>query len=69
MSMRTAKYAITEDGHHFQKEGEKYYRVSKIYKETFDRATNSLLKRELNWDNHSEVMFDYSLIPEDQIGG
>ena len=62
-------YAITEDGHHFQKEGEKYYRVSKIYKETFDRATNSLLKRELNWDNHSEVMFDYSLIPEDQIGG
>ncbi len=60
-------YKIAEENHHFQKEGEKYFRVSKIYKETYDRSTNELLKRELNWDNHSEVMFDYTQIPEAQI--
>ncbi|MBQ5383542.1 MAG: VanW family protein, partial [Treponema sp.] len=60
-------YKIAEEGHHFHKEGEKYFRVSKIYKETYDRRTNELLKRELNWNNHSEVMFDYAQIPAEQI--
>lgn len=60
-------YEITEEGHCFRKEGEKYYRVSKIYKKVTDRNTGELLRKELVWDNHSEVMFDYSLIPQDQI--
>lgn len=57
------RYRIVEEGHHFQKEGGKYYRVSKIYKETLDAQTGQLLDRELVLDNHSEVMYDPALIP------
>ena len=57
------RYRIVEEGHHFQKEGGKYYRVSKIYKETLDAQTGQLLHRELVLDNHSEVMYDPALIP------
>jgi vancomycin resistance protein VanW len=32
-------YEITEEGHHFAKEGDKYFRISKIYKLTKDRQT------------------------------
>lgn len=60
-------YKLAEENHHFTKEGDKYYRVSRIYKETFDKSTDSLLAKDLIWDNHSEVMYDYSLIPQDQI--
>ena len=31
------------------------------------RATNEVLNKELILDNHSAVLYDYSLIPEDQI--
>ena len=34
---------------------------------TIDRATGETIKRELIWDNHSKVMFDYSFIPKEQI--
>ena len=61
------RYDLVEEDHHFRKEGEKYYRVSRIYRRTIDRKTGDVLKKELVLDNHSEVMFDYSLIPEDQI--
>lgn len=58
------RYRIVEEGHHFQKEGGKYYRVSKIYKETLDAQTGQKpLHRELVLDNHSEVMYDPALIP------
>ena len=59
-------YEIVEENHRFQKEGDKYYRVSKIYRNSIDRATGALLEKKLVWDNHSEVMYDYSLIPADQ---
>ncbi len=59
-------YRLVEEGHHFQKEGEKYYRVSKIYKETMDKETKKVVNRELVLDNHSEVMYDYELIPKEQ---
>jgi vancomycin resistance protein VanW len=71
--MRTTKefpytYRIAEEDHHFHKEDDgKYYRVSRIYIETLDRQSGTVVKRELNWKNHSEVMFDYSLIPQEQI--
>ena len=55
-------YRLAEEGHHFQKEGDKYYRVSKIYHETYDKETGELLKRELILDNHSQVMYAPDLI-------
>ena len=60
-------YRIVEEGHHFRKEGTKHYRVSKIYRETYDRVSGELLGRELHWNNHSEVMFDPRLIPAELI--
>ena len=61
-------YRIAEEDHHFHREDDgKYYRISRIYIETLDRTTNEVVKRELNWKNHSEVMFDYALIPPEQI--
>ena len=57
-------YRLVEEDHHFRKEENgKYYRVSKIYRETISRATGEVVNRELSWKNHSEVMFDESLIP------
>lgn len=60
-------YEIVEEGHHFRKEGDAYYRVSKIYRDVKDKASGELVRRELIWDNHSKVMFDPSEIPADQI--
>ena len=60
-------YELVEEGHHFQKEKDKYFRVSKIYKETIDKKTNKTINKALILNNHSEVMYDYALIPKDQI--
>lgn len=60
-------YEIVEEGHHFRKEEDGYYRVSKIYRQVKDKETGDLARRELIWDNHSKVMFDPTEIPADQI--
>lgn len=60
-------YKIVEEDHHFHQEGEKFFRISKIYREIIERATGNLINKELILDNHSEVMYDYDLIPQDQI--
>lgn len=60
-------YDLTEENHHFEKENDKYYRVSKIYKNTIERASGNIIKKELIWDNHSLVMFDYNLIPKEEL--
>ncbi|MBO4451929.1 MAG: VanW family protein [Bacteroidaceae bacterium] len=61
-------YRLTEEEHHFHQEADgAYYRISKIYRETIDRETGEVIDRELNWDNHSRVMFDPSLLPPEQI--
>ncbi len=60
-------YEITEENHHFTKENNKYFRVSKIYRDTIDKQTNEVIDHRLIRDNHSEVMFDYSLIPQELI--
>lgn len=60
-------YKIVEEDHHFSKEGEKWYRISKIYREKYDRATGKLLGKDLLRNNHSQVMFDPELIPKEQI--
>ena len=61
------RYRLLEENHHFQKEGERYYRISQVYRLVIDRATQSQVAKELILDNHSEVLYDYSLIPKEQI--
>jgi vancomycin resistance protein VanW len=61
------QYAITEEGHHFVKEGDLYYRVSKIYRETTDLRTGEVCEKTLIRDNHSEVMFDPAEIPAELL--
>ena len=60
-------YELVEEGHHFKKQGEKFYRNSKIYRNIRDRETNEIIEKELILNNHSEVMFSYDLIPEELI--
>lgn len=60
-------YSISEEDHHFTKEGDTYYRVSKIFKDTYDKKSGKLLKHDLIHDNHSEVLFDPDLIPSDLL--
>ena len=61
------RYKLIEENHHFRKEGEKYFRISQVYRLVIDRASGEEVRKELILDNHSEVMYDYSLIPEEQI--
>lgn len=61
------RYKLVEENHHFKKEGTKYFRISQVYRIVIDRITNEELYRELILDNHSAVLYDYSLIPKDQI--
>ena len=73
VELRTEKpfsesYRIVEEDHHFTKDEKGcYFRKSKIYRETIDKETGQLKKRELKWDNKSKVMFDPSLIPNEEI--
>ena len=61
------RYELVEENHHFKKEDDKYYRVSKIYRNTIKKESGDIIDKELIWDNHSLVMFDYDLIPKEQI--
>lgn len=59
-------YRITEENQGYVEEDGIFYRVSKVYRITLDRERR-IMRRELVLDNHSKVMYDYSLIPEGQI--
>ncbi|MDY6037559.1 MAG: VanW family protein [Eubacterium sp.] len=61
------RYKLIEENHHFKREGDKYFRNSQVYRIVIDRLSNEELRRELILDNHSEVMYDYALIPKEQI--
>ena len=61
------KYELVEENHHFEKDGDKYYRISQIYRNTIEKKTGDIIEKELIWDNHSMVMFDYDLIPKELI--
>jgi len=62
------RYKLIEENHHFKKESDnKFYRISQVYRIIIDKKTNEELKKELILDNHSLVMYDYNLIPQDQI--
>ena len=60
-------YALIEEGHHFERQGDTYYRISKIYRTTTLRTTGEITTKELIWDNRSEVMFDPTEIPAGMI--
>lgn len=60
-------YSLVEEDHYFSREGDVYYRNSKVYRLVTDRETGDLLDKELILDNHSRVMYDPALIPQDQI--
>lgn len=62
-----AYYEIFEENHHFHKEGDKYFRISQIYRNVIDRASGEVTDTQLIRDNHSEVMYDYDLIPPELI--
>lgn len=61
------RYKLVEENHHYRKEGDKYFRISQVYRLVIDRKANEELRKELILDNHSAVLFDYALIPKDQI--
>ena len=61
------QYELVEENHHFKKEGEKYFRISQVYRIVTDRESREELRKELILDNHSAVLYDYALIPRDQI--
>ena len=60
-------YRLVEEDHHFNREGDEYYRNSKVYRVITDRASGEELEKELILDNHSRVMYDPALIPKDKI--
>lgn len=59
-------YRITEENQGYTEEDGVFYRVSKVFRLTLDKDRR-IIRRELILDNHSKVMYDYSLIPRDQI--
>ncbi|MGM9942188.1 MAG: VanW family protein [Bulleidia sp.] len=59
-------WSITEEDAGFVNEDGVFYRVSKVYQLCHDKNGN-LISKTLVLDNHSRVLYDYSLIPEDQI--
>lgn len=62
------KYKIVEEDNHYAKDEDGvFYRNSKVYRIIIDKETNQEIKKELILNNHSKVMYDYSLIPEEEI--
>lgn len=61
------RYKLVEENHHFRKEGDKFYRISQVYRIVIDRATKKEVRKELILDNHSLVLYDYDLIPKDEV--
>ena len=61
------RYELVEEEHCFVQKNGAYYRQSKIYKQTLDKTTGEVLHKELVWDNHSKVMYDFDLIPKELI--
>ncbi len=60
------RYKIVEEDHYFAREGDRFYRNSKIYRLVYD-AQRNVVAKELLLRNHSLVMYDPALIPADQL--
>lgn len=62
------KYKIIEEDNFFVKEDDgKFYRNSKVYRIIIDKNSKEEIAKELILKNHSQVMYDYDLIPKEQI--
>lgn len=62
------KYKIVEEDNYYAKDIDgKFYRNSKVYRIIIDKETHEEKKKELILNNHSQVMYDYDLIPKEQI--
>ena len=61
------RYKLVEENQNFIKEGSFFYRISQVYKIVIERETNTQVAKELILNNHSKVMYDYALIPTEQI--
>jgi len=59
-------YDILEEDLRYEQVDGKYYRKSMIYKITLDKS-DQIVAKDLIVKNNSEVMFDYNLIPKEQI--
>lgn len=61
------RYRLSEEGHHFSKEADGYYRNSRIIRTQIEKASGKVVKRELILENHSKVMYDPALIPKEEL--
>ena len=62
------KYKIIEEDNHYAKdENGIFYRNSKVYRLIINKENNEEIKKELILNNHSKVMYDYDLIPKEEI--
>lgn len=62
------RYRIIEEDNHYAKDEDGiFYRNSKVYRIITDKATKKEIKKELILDNHSKVMYDYDLIPKEEV--
>lgn len=62
------RYKIVEEDNYYEKEDDGiFYRNSKVYRIITDKETKQEIKKELILNNHSQVMYDYELIPKDEI--
>lgn len=61
------KYRIIEEDNHYSQVDGIFYRNSKVYRIVKDKEQNLETGKELILDNHSKVMYDYSLIPKEEI--
>ncbi|MBQ7958920.1 MAG: VanW family protein [Oscillospiraceae bacterium] len=59
-------YRIIEENYGFTEEDGEFYRISEVYRLTLDK-NKQIVKKETVLKNHSKVLYDYSLIPENQI--
>ncbi len=62
------KYKIIEEDNYYAKDEDGvFYRHSKVYRIITNKQTNQEIKKELILNNHSKVMYDYNLIPKEEI--
>ena len=62
------KYEIVEEDNHYAKDNDGiFYRNSKVYRIITNKETKQEIKKELILNNHSKVMYDYELIPKEEI--
>lgn len=59
-------WSVVEENAGYVKENGVFYRISKVY-QLCHGNDGSIIDRRLILNNHSRVLYDYDLIPEDQI--